>query len=446
MKPRDLIYVILLVAASVGLADWRASSRGRSAWLRETSNAHLGAEYNNIATALISGRGFSDPFGSHSGPTAWMPPVLPAILAGMYVLTNYDAQAVAEIVVGLKSLIIMATGLIVLAEARRIGHAWLGYLVVPLGLAANFFHLFQLTHDVWLLLLVVDLLWLGLAYYWRPPLSRSRACGWGAFGGMAALCSPVMGAAWAASTAVAAWPRFHRPDPVGKANVVPWRMVVLAAVVSVTVVAPWAIRNRVVLGKWIPIKSNLAFEIWQSQCRDADGVLDRQLIREHPYVTSGPQRARYLEVGEIEFLEEKWPPIVDSISRAPGQWLRRIANRAAAALAIYTPYDQQRSRLWSVRFKQWVFPVPLLGLIAALALRRYRPVDRQLRAAALIYLFVLLPYILVSYGDRYAAPLLAVKLLLVLHGGAALVAAVSRNRQDPRPEACDSPVPSTEKF
>src|ERR1700730_15122538 len=40
----------------------------------------FGGEYYHIATALGSGRGYADPFGPQTGPTAWMPPVLTWIL------------------------------------------------------------------------------------------------------------------------------------------------------------------------------------------------------------------------------------------------------------------------------------------------------------------------------------------------------------------------------
>src|SRR5690349_15212660 len=40
-------------------------------------NGELGGEYVQIARALVSGRGFANPFGRETGPTAWQPPVLP---------------------------------------------------------------------------------------------------------------------------------------------------------------------------------------------------------------------------------------------------------------------------------------------------------------------------------------------------------------------------------
>ncbi len=35
--------------------------------------------------------------------------------------------------------------------------------------------------------------------------------------------------------------------------------------------------------------------------------------------------------------------------------------------------------------------------------------------AAILYVVVLMPYILLSYGDRYAAPLVPIKLILIVH-------------------------------
>ena len=41
-------------------------------------------EAGNIATALVEGRGFSDVFRRPTGPTAWLAPVYPVLLAGIF--------------------------------------------------------------------------------------------------------------------------------------------------------------------------------------------------------------------------------------------------------------------------------------------------------------------------------------------------------------------------
>jgi hypothetical protein len=39
-----------------------------------------------VARSLATGHGYADPFGGHSGPTAWVPPLFPLILALVFKL------------------------------------------------------------------------------------------------------------------------------------------------------------------------------------------------------------------------------------------------------------------------------------------------------------------------------------------------------------------------
>ena len=56
-------------------------------------NGHLGGEYFKIAEALVDGRGYADPFGTPTGPTAWMPP--PLVLFQAALLLHFDGDKVA---------------------------------------------------------------------------------------------------------------------------------------------------------------------------------------------------------------------------------------------------------------------------------------------------------------------------------------------------------------
>src|SRR4051812_6020326 len=44
---------------------------------------HLGGEYFCIGRSLWRGEGFSNPFHERTGPTAWMPPLLPGYYAAL---------------------------------------------------------------------------------------------------------------------------------------------------------------------------------------------------------------------------------------------------------------------------------------------------------------------------------------------------------------------------
>lgn len=132
---------------------------------------------------------------------------------------------------------------------------------------------------------------------------------WGVLGGMVALCSPILGTTWAVVTV---WRWLPPPDKSSwkPGRVFPQcRLVAIAALCSIVTVAPWVVRNRLVLGKWIPIKSNFVYEVWKSQCSDDDGVIDGKTLTSHPWVSAGVQRREYAAVGEIAFVAARWPEV-----------------------------------------------------------------------------------------------------------------------------------------
>jgi hypothetical protein len=163
------------------------------------------------------------------------------------------------------------------------------------------------------------------------------------------------------------------------------------------------------------------YEVWQSQCFDDDGVLDSGTIRRHPFPAPGEQRRRYVELGEVQFIAECASSAKRSIREQPHDFLNRIANRWMAACVYYMAYGPSEVRLvWPMRYKRCVFPLPFLSLLAILMLGP-RPLRPEIVAAMLIYALVLLPYVLIGYYDRYAVPLVGVKMLIVLYGANCLM-------------------------
>ncbi len=444
-----LAFIWACILLGMTVAQWRANHHGVSAWLGPTYNDHLGAEYDCIARAIRSGRGFADPFRVASGPTAWMPPLLPYLQAAIYWIASDDRDSVISAVLLLKALVLLSTGMIVMTEARRLRLAWLGYVLFPIALMANFSQLFQVTHDEWLLLLSVNALWLGMTHLWWPKSAMNGAQEldlrqrimwpilWGLFGGVLALASPILGGVWAVVTTLpilfGLWSSSLHSCSVF------WRAWAVAALTSIAVVTPWTVRNRIVFDRWLPIKSNGAFELWQSQCLGDHGLVDQAVTVLHPYPSHSLARQHYLEVGEIAFIDEKWPEIKASIRSNPSELLRRIANRAAAALFDYRAYSpRHEQQIWPMRFKRLVFPFPFLAalLLLVVAICSLQS-PLQVSAALWIYFLTLLPYILVSYYDRYAAPLLTIKMLLVLYAVANLFP-----QPDPSKPTCDCKTPT----
>lgn len=412
----DLLLIGLIVCGFMCVAEFGPKNATLSNWLQPDFRNHLGAEYNEIAQAIRGGRGFSDPFGEPTGPTAWMPPVLPCLLSVLYWATHDHEPTVVLLVIAIQGMGVLLTGLVVVSHARQLHHTLVGYLVFTLGCVANFFHLFQRTDDIVLLAPVAWVMWFGFIRAWDGTISVRVAILWGMFGGFSALCSPIFGTAWAILTSLRWLPPIFDWRWGCHSGRMRWICLTIAATSAAVVVTPWTIRNRIVLDRWVPIKSNAMFELWQSQCLDEDGVLDSVSTSQHPWPSSGEARKLYSELGEVRFIEKHRDEVLAAIARAPIDFLDRVFNRWCAASVYYHAYRPNDERMvWPMRFKRVVFALPFLSILAIIALYN-GPMEPPVAAALWLYSSILLPYVLISYYDRYAAPLIGLKMLLVVYG------------------------------
>ena len=73
-----------IVASPSSCASDGSSSVTLTSSRAPTNNFGFGWEMGRIAAAIASGRGFSDPLGAATGPTAWEPPLYPYLTAGVF--------------------------------------------------------------------------------------------------------------------------------------------------------------------------------------------------------------------------------------------------------------------------------------------------------------------------------------------------------------------------
>jgi hypothetical protein len=368
-------------------------------------NDHLAAEYYSIAGALVSGRGYADPFRDQTGPTAWMPPLLSFILAGLRWITGDDKEAVIALFVLLQDLTLIGTGLLIVGLARQAtGKVWPATALFLAALVYHFRLCFQFTHDCWLVLAMLDLLIAGLV--WARPLTSSwkRAAGWGMFGGLCALSSPVVGFSWGILSLATGWRRQTR----GRLTI--------AVLASMVTVAPWVIRNYLVFGRFIPVKSNLAFELYQSQCLQQGGILRAGIFGAHPYSRDNEERWEYKRLGEMAYLDRKNELFRQAVRADPMDFVDRMANRFFAATVEYVPFSpsEERRRSWMLWTSRLVHPLPFLALVFLLVTTPWRPLAPAQWVGLGVYCSYLLPYVIVSYYERYKFPLLAVEVMLLV--------------------------------
>lgn len=382
-------------------------------------NRHLGAltEYARIGRSLVKGQGFADPFDQRTGPTAWMPPILPAFLAGLLWLSDGNDWFVLWAVVVVQVLVLVGTGLLVRALARkvtcRVAPGAVAAVYVA-GLLCQFRLAFQWTHDCWLVLLVLDLLIAGLC--WLRPLSGwPTAAGWGLFGGLCALVSPIVGFLWGVlSFGLGLQERA-------------WARLAVAALVAGLAVAPWTVRNYLVFGRLIPVKSNLAYELYQSQCLQSDGLIRRSTFAHHLGNANGREAQEYRAVGEMAYLEHKAEQFREALWSDPLDFLDRVAARFLGATVWYVPFDpgQEGKHPWSLWCSRLTHPLPFVALVVLVLTSVGERLQRGHWVVIGVYCLFLLPYVVVSYYDRYAFPLVGVKVMLVVFGADRVLSVVT---------------------
>ena len=299
-------------------------------------NNHLGAEYFNIAKSMHAGKGFSNPFGNlESGPTAWMPPVLPALLAGLLWLFDGDKDLVMAVVIFLQVFVLIGTGVLVVTLVRQTcSRLWTGVAAVlfVLGVISEFHLWFQFTHDCWIILLALDLLLAGLCW-WRPLHRWPTALGWGLFGGFCAMINPLVALFWGLYTVLVGWQQ-RNGSRLG-----------IAVLVAGMTLLPWTVRNYLVFDRLIPVKPNLAYELYQSQCVQKDGLIQDTTFGKHPYNPSaGRERLEYKTLGETAYIDRKRELFWQAVWADPQDFIKRVADRFLGATLWVSTAQSERSQ------------------------------------------------------------------------------------------------------
>jgi hypothetical protein len=368
------------------------------------ANGHLGGEYFQMAKALVAGQGFSHPFDRPTGPTAWQAPVLPLILAGLLWVCEGNREAVMTVVLVLQALIQIGTGVLVVVLAhrttRRLAPA-VAAAVFLVFLLYQFRQCFQITHDCWIVLLALDLLIAGLCWC-RPLQCWPRAAGWGLLGGLCALTTPIAGFTWGGLTLLAGLRQRA------------WSQLAVAVLVAGLTLTPWTVRNYLVFGRVVPMKSNLAFELYQSQCLQPEGLLGQ--FRMHPYGTNNREGREYKDLGEVAYLDRKWQQFWQSVAADPLDFVDRVSSRFLGATLWFIPFNRTKETKepWAVWSARLLHPLPFLALLVLLGSAIRQPLHWTQWTVIWLYLLYLLPYIAASYYDRYAVALLGAKVLLVV--------------------------------
>jgi len=341
-------------------------------------------EVGSVATSLARGEGFCCLFGQPTGPTAWLAPVYPLFLAGIFKV--FGILGVASFyVAGLFNCVFSALACVpVFHAALRIGNrttaalaAWL-WAVFPSGILIPFEWVWDSSLSA---LLAAGLLW---ATFQVAEISPQRNfIYYGLFWGFCLMVNPALGAVlpffllWI-------YFRTRSSKPAGIQNVL------LAACLAALVCVPWTIRNAVQFHRFIPIRSDYPFELWMGN----NPIYD-QHSREVNRITRYEQVHLYAQFGENAFIEEKGRAAIAFIRSHPSICTKLAGRRAVAWwLGTPTPWrDYQRADSVLVRFLFCANALTLLGTLAGLLVLLHKRRSYFLLVAVFPLVFPLAYYV-----------------------------------------------------
>jgi hypothetical protein len=366
-------------------------------------------ETGHIAYSLAGGKGFSSPFQRDTGPTAWLAPVYPCLLAGIfrvfgiYSLHSFFAALALNILFSAGACVpLFYAGKRIAGVGAASAAAWL-WALFPNALIIPFEWIWDTCLSA---LLVATLLWATLEL---GESRRVRAwCLYGLLWGFALLTNPAVALlfpvllGWAAHRT-----RIRRPAANSMLRLL------LAAAVAALCCLPWTIRNYVQFHKLIPLRSNFPFELYIGNNENYD---DQHKSRPGA-ITQDREILRYVRMGETAFMEEEKRKAVAFIVAHPRIEVWLTAERFVDFwVGTATPFAafRQADSLW-LRLILLSNDAAPLGALFGIAVLLATKNEYALPTIAIPLIFPLLYYV-THTSLRYRHPIDPVVLLLTAIG------------------------------
>jgi hypothetical protein len=376
----------------------------------------FGWEAGRIARSLATGHGYANPFAptfmGPTGPTAWVPPAYPMLIAGVFklfgVYTNASAWVLLFINCILSGFTAMAVWEIACRCYSRANAVWSGWLWVlyPAAMQYAVRWIWEMTLTTFLFSFVLVLA-LRMRNINVSPVARDTGPGssqtrqWVLFGlvwGVIALSTstllfflPICGL-W---ILIGTWNRPHS-----------LRNAVLAGVVFILCLTPWELRNYRVFHAFVPIRGNLGVETYLGNGPGSNGWV---MVYDHPNMATN-QLELYRQMGEVRYAKMRGDLARAYMRAYPGHFFANTLKRIYffwISVPSDAPWALELPRVISYSF------ISLAGLLG-LGLALYRSVPA---AGLFAWIFVLLPlpYYTVFVQARFRHPLEPILTILAVY-------------------------------
>ena len=275
-------------------------------------------ETGRIARSIVQGHGVSSPLRAPTGPTAWMTPIYPAILAGVFWAFGVYTKASAIVMLSLDSLFSALTSVPVFFIAKKSFGAraglWAGwtwaFFPYAIYFSADFIWATTLTT------LMLSLLFLA-ALYLEDSDSVGRWTGFGLLAGAGAMTDPIV---LPVALPLAGWMCLRLMQKRQR-----WLSCALAAALAfVVVVTPWFVRNYRVFHTVVPFRDNFGLELYVGNNGNTWHFAPSGF---HPSDTDREWN-EYAAMGELAYMKHKQAQAMTFIKAHPADFAVLSLRRA----------------------------------------------------------------------------------------------------------------------
>lgn len=348
---------------------------------------HMGYEAGKIAYSIVQGHGFGSPLFSDTGPTAWMTPVYPYLVAAVFKLFGTYTKTAAIVLLSLNALMSAVVCVVVFLIARvSFGErnakwsAW-AWAFCPYGI----YFPVERIWETWLATLLLCLLFL-LTLKLESEAKFANLIGygviWGLLWGLVGLTSPAVLTVLPFLAGWIIYRRHRRSQSWFAANVA-------AAVVFIAVVSPWFVRNYEVFHRFIPFRDNIGIVLLMGIRGETSYWGPYELGPWH----NPEEWSEFKKVGELAYMDQKKRQSIDFIRSHPGWYVWTSMRRAFFLWTGYWSLDREYLKQEPLDPPN-IFFCSALSVLALLGLWRAWRMDW---AGALPYAFVLFAFPLIYY-------------------------------------------------
>jgi hypothetical protein len=340
----------------------------------------FGWEMGRVGQAIAEGKGFSNPYGAQTGPTAWEPPIYPYLIGGVFKLFGIYSNTSAIALLTINSLFSALTCIPIFLIARQtmgekvaVWSAWT-WALLP-------YVMYWSVHWVWdttLSPLLLSLIFLAALQLGESPASQQLWISFGILWGLTTLANP---ACLSFLPVCVLWV-WSRRSSQGRGSIFG---MVLALVVMAGCLSPWLVRNVATFGRFVFVRDDFGLQLRLGNGPYADGLLMAYL---QPNLNVY-EMERFRQLGELRYAEECKRQAFDFIREHPGRFalisLKRFVYYWAGA-----PKPNEGPALTELRSSLFLASslLALGGLGRAL---------RQRKSGAWLFAWLLLSYPAVYY-------------------------------------------------